>query len=193
MPPKPRPLRDRFEEQVDRTDESGCWPWMGKISFPGYGRIGADRQDGKNRQLYAHRVAYEFYVGPIPEGMTLDHICRNRACVNPAHLEVVTRGENTRRGLLLRDWNPSSAKTHCPQGHPYDEENTYRTKSGRRLCVICKRESDKRRAKKKRSADPEAYRVYFREYRQKNGERLRAYERERNRQRKAADSSQLAA
>ena len=125
-------LDDRFWSKVDET-EGGCWLWTAYINRNGYGmfRLG--------RMQLAHRVAYEDAKGPIPEGLTIDHLCRVRACVNPDHLEAVTIGENIRRGI-----NYDREKTHCPQGHSYDEENTYRHR-GHRYCKECRRKRNRRR------------------------------------------------
>lgn len=89
-----RPVAARLMERVVVTD--GCWLWSGAVSTNGYGRIGV----GGSRLEQAHRVAYEIHVGPIPEGLHIDHLCRNRLCVNPAHLEAVTQAENNRRATL---------------------------------------------------------------------------------------------
>ena len=75
------------------TLSTGCWEWTGHVNNAGYGRVKND---------YAHRLAYEMFVGPIPDGADLDHLCRRRSCVNPAHLEPVTRSENVRRGYAAR-------------------------------------------------------------------------------------------
>ena len=106
-----------------------CIVWTGTTNNRGYGMIGVADKD-----VLAHRLAYELARGPIPEGLTLDHLCRNRICVNPAHLEPVTMRENIRRGIK------GVLTTHCPQGHAYDAENTYITESGWRVCRTCKRE-----------------------------------------------------
>lgn len=91
-----RPLSERVERMVDRTD--GCWIWTGHVGKRGYGTVMGERR----KPLLAHRVMYEKYVGPIPDGLQLDHLCRNRKCVNPKHLEPVTTQENTRRGWVAR-------------------------------------------------------------------------------------------
>lgn len=120
----------RFFAKVNKTDT--CWLWTGHVSVHGYGKFWAD---GLN--LGAHRWSYQYHVGPIPEGLHLDHLCRVRNCVNPAHLEPVTCQENLRRGETLNAAN--LRKTHCPKGHPYDAENTYRYSDGRRACKECNR------------------------------------------------------
>ena len=112
------------------TPDGECWRWTGSISPNGYGRFNL---------IYAHRRSYELHVGPIPEGLTIDHLCRHRWCVNPAHLEPVTRGENVLRGV-----GPSAQharKTHCKRGHPLSGENL-RVHARGRECAICKRIRD---------------------------------------------------
>lgn len=110
----------------------GCWEWTAARTREGYGRFGLH---GRRRQ--AHRVVYQWLVGPVPDGMVLDHLCRNRACVRPDHLEPVTDKVNVLRGEGPAPRNAS--KTHCLAGHPYDEENTYRRPDGCRDCRACKR------------------------------------------------------
>jgi hypothetical protein len=130
---KRKPLHDRFMERFEKTP-SGCWLWTESLTACGYGRL----WDGI-KLLTAHRYAYEHLVGPIPKGLQIDHLCRVRHCVNPAHLEPVTATENWRRGFS--DAAVNSRKTHCKRGHPFDEKNT-RLKRGdflRRECRICER------------------------------------------------------
>ena len=124
-------LAERFDAKWFRHPITGCWIWTASTTA-GYGRIDVNR-----KFLYAHRVAYERFVGPIPAGLQLDHLCRVRRCVNPSHLEPVTSRENTLRGngVAAR----ASAATHCPHGHPYDEANTYRDPRGWLRCRTCKR------------------------------------------------------
>lgn len=130
---------DRFLIKVNRV-ESGCWEWTAARMQNGYGRFRVGSQvDGSRRQVLAHRFAYEEFVGPIPEGLEVHHVCRNRACVNPEHLRAVTHRENLLDGDTFAAANV--AKVECPKGHPYDEENTYRNpNTGHRLCRACHRE-----------------------------------------------------
>ena len=126
------PLHERY-----RIDTSGCWVWIGAIRSDGYGVL---RHNGKT--VRAHRFLYEQIRGAIPAGLDLDHLCRNRACCNPYHLEAVDRATNLRRGETITAKN--LAKTHCPRGHAYDDENTavYKTRNGTlgRWCRQCARE-----------------------------------------------------
>jgi hypothetical protein len=129
---------ERFWAKVERGGADECWLWKAYKVANGYGQFKADNH---RRSVVAHRFAYELLIGPIPEGQQLDHLCRNRACVNPAHLEPVTPGENTRRGrapMLAR--SRQRAKTHCPAGHPYAGDNLYVRPNGDRKCRACRRE-----------------------------------------------------
>ena len=123
-------LRARLLAKAIINPETGCWEWTANRSQDGYGRIKVS-----GRKVKAHRVSYELTYGPIPEGLTIDHLCRVRHCINPAHLEVVTNRENILRGHAFTAVN--AAKTHCPQGHEYTPENTYISPKGYRKCRAC--------------------------------------------------------
>lgn len=129
--------KERITRRILIDETSGCWLWNGTLSASprssGYALV--------NRE-YAHRVSYEVFVGPIPEGLEIDHLCRIRHCVNPDHLEPVTRRENLLRGDTFAARN--ARKTHCPQGHSYSGENLYVYKGGRK-CRTCHREAERRR------------------------------------------------
>ena len=99
---------------------NGCWLWTGATR----GTLGYGTRSLHGRMVLVHRAAYEVLIGPVPKGLELDHLCRQPRCLNPAHLEPVTRRENSRRG----DPTPltiNGAKTHCIRGHRFDEQNTY--------------------------------------------------------------------
>ena len=121
--------------------EDGCWPWQGNIVHGGYGMSWLD-----GRPQMAHRAVFQVLGGRIPDGLTLDHLCRNRRCVNPQHLDPCTQRENHARGLI----NQNVSKTHCANGHPFDERNTYRRPDdgthpfGKRGCRACHRQNQAR-------------------------------------------------
>lgn len=138
---------DRFWLRVERDGPipehrpnlGHCWLWTGARNDLGYGRFYV----GPGELTQAHRFAYELLVGPLPNGLVPDHLCRVPPCVRPSHLEVVTSRENTVRG---NGWGGVNArKTHCPRGHAYDEANTYRNPRGARECRACKALYDRTR------------------------------------------------
>jgi hypothetical protein len=136
----------RFWTRVDRSGGAeACWPWTGHLSPRGYGVV---RYNGKMPR--AHRLAYHFRVGPLPDVrvLQLDHRCRVRHCCNPSHLELVTARENLLRGATLAAAN--AAKTHCMHGHLLSEENVYREANGARRCRTCQRATWARQDAKRR-------------------------------------------
>lgn len=138
---------ERFWEKVDRG--SGCWIWMANTNREGYGMF----WDG-TRIVRAHRFSYEHHRGAVPEGLELDHLCRNPACVNPDHLEAVSHHDN-----LLRGDAPAARQarqTHCKRGHPLADANLIVDKRGRRKCRICSRASGKRGDRNRRAIAAES-------------------------------------
>lgn len=115
------------------VDESGCWNWQGPRMRKGYGRV-----TWEHRNYSTHRTMYEAAKGPIPEGLHIDHLCRNPPCCNPDHLEAVTSAENTRRGMsAILNRLRKDQKTHCIHGHEYTPENSRFNKRGYRFCNTC--------------------------------------------------------
>lgn len=136
MPRVTRPEAERFWAKVDAGGD--CWEWLSYRDRDGYGRFCSH----KGANALAHRFAWEKLVGNIPEGLELDHLCRNRACVNPDHMEVVTHRENCTRGYpnlsnLSTVWKKRRAQTHCQRGHEFTVENTGRQNGGYRYCRTC--------------------------------------------------------
>ena len=120
----------RIMKLVSKCHDTGCWNFTGAIDPQGYGKTAFwDGTQWKN--MFSHRLAYQLFRGPIPVGLTLDHLCRNTRCCNPDHLEPVTNAENIRRAAALI--------THCPRSHEYTPENTGRTRLGARYCRECNR------------------------------------------------------
>ena len=133
-----RPLEERLWSRVERGSGDECWSWLGSQNSRGYGQIMAH-----GHMTGVHRVAYELAVGPIPEGLQIDHLCRNPLCVNPAHLEPVTQRENMLRGV-----SPGARAVRdnvCKRGHPFDLLNTYVDPKGWRRCRECHRLDEIRR------------------------------------------------
>lgn len=135
--------RKPFDDFWIGEPNSGCWLWVGFV-HPKHG-YGSYRADGGTR--LAHRVSYERVNGPIPDGKDLDHLCRVRSCVNPDHLEPVTRRENLKRSPI---W--SGNQTHCVNGHEFTEENTHRHEGHRRRCRECHKLVERRRRAERKVA-----------------------------------------
>lgn len=134
-------VEDRWNHHLNKGDPDSCWNWAGPIFNNGYGMWIV----GRSLQRGAHIESYNRYVGQVEKGLELDHLCRNRACVNPKHLEPVTKVVNILRGIGPSALN--AKKTHCPKGHPYDFVDT----AGHRRCRVCRREVQRRHDAKKRS------------------------------------------
>lgn len=136
----------RFWSKVNRGSPEGCWVWTGAVTSDGYGQLSVG-----GKMVSAHRFAYELCREPIPDGLQLDHLCRNRGCVNPEHLEPVDCRTN-----LLRGVGPSAVnatKTHCVHGHPLNGENLYVGPGGSRLCRECRRLASARWKQRRREEE----------------------------------------
>jgi hypothetical protein len=130
--------------RISEEPISGCWLWTGAMNSTGYGVASVN-----GKRTGAHRAVYTLLRGEIGAGLTIDHLCRVPSCVNPWHMEAVPQGVNTLRGNACSGVN--SRKTHCKRGHPFDSENTYRTRSGGRCCRRCHR-AHKERLRRERPA-----------------------------------------
>lgn len=119
----------RFAENL-RFEQNGCWTWTGYTTDEGYGRFSVSQ-----RLVLVHRYSYETQRGPIPEGLVLDHLCRNTSCVNPDHLDAVAQRVNILRGVGASAQN--SKKTHCYRGHEFTPQNTGQHQNGSRKCLAC--------------------------------------------------------
>lgn len=149
---------ERFLIKVDkngavskhRPDLGRCWIWKPQAGLGGYGSF---YLNGKGTP--SHRASYTLLTGPIPAGLVIDHLCRVRNCVNPAHLEAVATAENTRRAKAwMAGAEHQRSKTHCPYGHPYSGDNLHIAKDGKRVCVECSRRYSREARERKRAANP---------------------------------------
>lgn len=135
---------ERFYGHVRKELESDCWIWIAGLDRDGYPLFRVGHGSAEQR---AHRFAYTAFVGPIPTDLVIDHLCRNRACVNPAHLEAVTVAENVRRAGVIYTAN----RPRCKHGHAFTPENTYRL-NGSRYCRKCKARRERERYARRKAA-----------------------------------------
>lgn len=170
-------LPARLFDKIMPEPNTGCWLWVGALKSDGYGSV----WEGARRTVGAHRLVYELLRGPIPVGLSLDHLCRVPSCVNPDHLEPVTHRVNVLRGASLQALN--ARKTHCPNGHPYDA----RDRGGGRRCATCTRERRLAHYAANRERERARQSAYRETNRERERERLRRY-----RARKAQQLSEVA-
>ena len=138
----------RFNSKVEPVPWSGCWIWTGGLFSTGYGQFNRANGRSGGQPLQAHRVSYELHIGPIPDGLVIDHMCRQKMCVNPAHLRAVTTRVNAIENS--DSWSAVNArKTHCMRGHEFTSENTLPVRGGR-ACRECKRADFRRWYRNKR-------------------------------------------
>lgn len=133
MPKARVPMEERFKSRIQVDPETGCWEWQGPRRPDGYGAIGEGGRGGKI--VRTHRYSYELHKGPIPDGLHIDHLCRNRGCCNPDHLEAVPQAENNRRAF--------ANYTHCPHGHELPPKTVPGVRRGQ--CRTCERDRYHRR------------------------------------------------
>lgn len=144
-------LRNRFWNNVNKKDDNSCWLWLGYLDKGGYGTTHLSSTEcinAKSRTVWAHRAAYELLIGPIPSTLVIDHLCRNRGCVNPKHMELVTSKENVMRGMGICAKN--KVKTHCPKGHVLSGVNLY-AYGNRRHCRTCNKATKARYRQRERN------------------------------------------
>ena len=159
LEPTPLLYLERIDARHDKPSEDECWNYTGYLTPDGYGQAHAGYYvNGKRKMIQTHRATFELYVGQIPLDLTIDHLCRNRACGNPKHLRILTIYENASD-------NGFATRTHCSQGHEFTDENTYyeKLKNGglKRDCRTCNREHARQRrakakAKKQAAGNPSA-------------------------------------
>lgn len=158
------PFQQRLASIAEREGPDACWLWPGSTKGrKGYGSSSVT-EGGKVRVFLTHREAWEVLRGPVPDGLVIDHLCRRPACMNPAHMELVTRGENVMRGVGFAARN--GRKTHCANGHEFTPENTEQKidKKGRtsRACVVCRVAAQKRYYERNREAVLQRHSEYHR-------------------------------
>jgi hypothetical protein len=150
----------RFIEKYRVNHDTGCWEWCHAKQGGGYGLFWLE-----GKYVLAHRASYAFFIGPIADGLTIDHLCKSPGCVNPSHLEAVNMATNFWRGNSFASLN--KRKTHCPQGHPYAGDNLVVTKEGSRQCRTCTRQ--RTRAWQQTERARTYHRLYARQRYQRTG------------------------